>query len=176
MTSVHNGKAGGTAQEFVTSEGFPWKDEFNGLTAGSKEFDKQWEKLADDHPEEFEKLQDKFIYDTHYVPVAKSVKEYGLDADKQSKTLQQVFWSTGVQHGPNTDVVKKAVENLKKENRFDPTSGEFEADLIDAIYEERKTRFESYSEEKQQVIKNRFDREKRDALNALKNERGKSDE
>ncbi|WP_286181842.1 hypothetical protein [Desulfovibrio sp. Huiquan2017] len=176
MTSVHNGKAGGTAQEFVTSEGFPWKDEFKGLTAGSKEFDKQWEKLADDHPEEFEKLQDKFIYDTHYVPVAKSVKEYGLDADKQSKTLQQVFWSTGVQHGPNTDVVKKAVENLKKENRFDPTSGEFEADLIDAIYEERKTRFESYSEEKQRVLKNRFDREKRDALNALKNERGKSDE
>jgi hypothetical protein len=101
---------------------------------------------------------------------------YGLDADKHSKTLQQVFWSTGVQHGPNTDVVKKAVENLKKENRFDPTSGEFEADLIDAIYEERKTRFESYSEEKQQVLKNRSDREKRDALNALKNERGKSDE
>lgn len=87
-----------------------------------------------------------------------------------------MFWSTGVQHGPNTDVVKKAVENLKKENSFDPTSGEFEADLIDAIYEERKTRFESYSEEKQQVLKNRFDREKRDALNALKNERGKSDE
>jgi hypothetical protein len=82
MTSVHNGKAGGTAQKFVTSEGFPWKDEFKGLTAGSKEFDKQWEKLADEHPEELEKLQDKFIYDTHYVPVAKSVREYGLDADK----------------------------------------------------------------------------------------------
>jgi len=173
MTSMHNGKAGGTAQEFVNSEGFPWKDEFKGLTAGSKEFDTQWEKVADEHPEEFAKLQDKFIYDSHYVPVAKSVKEHGLDADKQSKTLQQVFWSTGVQHGPNTDVVKKAVGKLKTEKRFDPSAEEFEADLIDAIYEERKTRFESYSEKKQQVLRNRFDREKRDALNALKKERGK---
>ena len=66
--------------------------------------------------------------------------------------------------------------SIGRSNRFDPTSGEFEADLIDAIYEERKTRFESYSEEKQQVLKNRFDREKRDALDALKNERGKIDE
>lgn len=121
-------------------------------------------------------MQDKFIYDSHYVPVAKSVKGYGLDADKQSKTLQQVFWSTGVQHGPNTNVVKKAVEKLKKEKRFDPSNEEFEADLIDAIYEERKTRFESYSKEKQQVLKKRFDREKRGALNALKKKRGKSNE
>ena len=131
---------------------------------------------ADEHPEEFEKLQDKFIYDSHYLPVAKSVKEYGIDADKHSKTLQQVFWSTGVQHGPNTNVVKKAVEKLKKEKRFELSSKEFEANLIEAIYEERKTRFGSSPEKTRENVQKRLKREKLDALNALKKSREKNNE
>ena len=168
MTSRHNGKAGGRVKEFVTSEDFPWKDEFGGLTPGSAAFDKKWREMADKHPEEFERQQDKFIYDGHYLPVAKGVKELGLDADKHSKTLQQVLWSTGVQHGPNTNVVKKAVEKLKQEERFDPSSQEFEADLIEAIYEERKTRFGGSPKKTRESVQKRLESEKLDALNKLK--------
>ncbi|MDD3311212.1 hypothetical protein [Pseudodesulfovibrio sp.] len=168
MTSRHKGEVGGRVKEFVTSKDFPWKDEFEGLTPGSVEFDKKWRDMADKYPEEFERQQDKFIYDGHYLPVANGVKEFGLDADKHSKTLQQVLWSTGVQHGPDTNVVKKAVEKLKQEERFDPSSQEFESDLIEAIYEERKTRFGGSSKKVRESVQKRLEREKLDALNKLK--------
>ena len=102
------------------------------------------------------------------MPVANGAKESGLDADKHSKTVQRVLWSTGVQHGPDTNVVKKAVEKLKQEERFDPSSQEFESDLIEAIYEERKTRFGGSSKKVRENVQKRLEREKLDALNQLK--------
>ncbi|CCH48509.1 protein of unknown function [Pseudodesulfovibrio piezophilus C1TLV30] len=42
MTSRHKGEVGGRVKEFVTSKDFPWKNEFEGLTPGSAEFDKKW--------------------------------------------------------------------------------------------------------------------------------------
>ncbi|WP_203529588.1 hypothetical protein [Pseudodesulfovibrio sp. JC047] len=168
MTSRHNGKVGGSVQAFVTWEEFPWAKDFEGLTPGTAGFDEKWHEIANKNPEEFGKIQDKFIYDMHYSPVAKSVQAYGIDADKQSKTLQQVFWSTGVQHGPNTNVVKKAVEKLKTEKRFNPSDKEFEAKLIEAIYDERKTRFGGSSKKVRENVQKRLDREKQDALDAVR--------
>jgi len=65
--------------------------------------------------------------------------------------LNEVIFSTAVQHGPNTDVITKALAKIGKNAN--------EEQLIRAIYDERWSggkRFASSTKQVQSAVKNRF--------------------
>jgi hypothetical protein len=162
----------GRADQFVAKH---YPDEFKGLKGGTEEFTKKWKELAAKDADGLRKNEHQFIKDTHYDPqVAKLAKDLTLDVAKRSAAFRDVVWSTAVQHGPNTDVIVAAVNNLLKGDvkLVDLT----DADIIKAIYAERgrKTedgklaRFKGVSEKWIPALTKRFESEQKDALEMLK--------
>ena len=93
-----------------------------------------------------------------------------------SHALQDVIWSTAVQHGGGSSIVHKAMAKVSVDHD-DPN---FDAKLISAIYAERGRKnsagvlvnFSRNSPKVQQGVANRFKQEEKDALNMLKAELG----
>ena len=164
----------GTVEKFVNEAGFPWPDRFQGLTPGDRAFTAAWEKLATDEPEAFFAAQHAFIKKTHFDRlVVKIEADSELDVTQRSGALQDVVWSTAVQHGADTGVVGAAINteevggpaSLLADMRRD-------RDLIAAIYDERGrddnggglVHFRSSSREVQDGVRDRFVKEKAEAL------------
>ena len=92
----------------------------------------------------------------------------------RSDALQDVFWSTAVQHGPNTPVVDHALAVVKGAGVL-VGGPAFDQALIKAIYAERGRRndagvlvyFSRNSPEIQKGVAKRFESEERDALAML---------
>ncbi|HMA49633.1 MAG TPA: hypothetical protein VKP60_07755, partial [Magnetospirillaceae bacterium] len=112
----------------------------------------------------------------HYDPlVGRIAADLGVDISQRPAALQDVVWSTAVQHGPNTPVVQRAADQMRQNGRFDPASGSFNRDLIDAIYAERGRTdetgvlvyFSKNSPAIQDGVKGRFQNERQDALSML---------
>jgi hypothetical protein len=88
--------------------------------------------------------------------------------------LQDVVWSTAVQHGPGTPIVGRACTSLSCKT----TDANYDELLIRAIYAERGRRkadgnlayFSRSSASVQQGVANRFKSELQDALKMLANE------
>ena len=60
-----------------------------------------WRKLAQEQPERFESLQEQYIYESHYRPALEAVaQQTPLKENTLSPAMQEVLWSTAVQHGP----------------------------------------------------------------------------
>jgi hypothetical protein len=129
-----------------------------GATSGSGDFRKAWAEICSD--EEFSKAQHNFIQATHYEHSKRSIGKLGLNIDERSKTLRDVVWSTAVQHGPNTSVFKRAITKAGGPSASDK-------DIINAIYDERGTRFPSSTPNVQASVKRRFKNERSNALAAL---------
>ena len=164
-------KIGRTAQ-FVAQY---YPTEFRGLEPGTPAFTTRWKQLAADDPKALHAAEHEFIRVTHYEPQAKKLRgELKLDPDKHSRTLRDVIWSTAVQHGPNSDVIVKAVKPLIQ-------NGELPSDraIIEAVYAERGranvdgtlARFRGVSEKWIPALKARFVHEKADALMMLATEK-----
>jgi hypothetical protein len=167
---------GGTVGLFVSQPDFPWREAFQGLEPGSDEFTRVWRTLADEHPEEFFAAQHAFIKATHYDRLVKKIRQDdGLDVTQHSHALQDVIWSTAVQHGPGTNVVRNAFNTLRDKGLFDPTSEDFDRNSIKAIYSERGRKnadgnlvyFSRNSPEIQAGVAKRFVNEEQDALRML---------
>jgi hypothetical protein len=102
--------------------------------------------------------------------------EDGVNFLTCSNALQDVIWSTAVQHGPGTNVPHVALANI----RTRPGDPSFDSDCIKAIYAERGrkgpggglARFSRNSPKVQQGVAQRFRDEQRDALAMLAQERG----
>jgi murein DD-endopeptidase MepM/ murein hydrolase activator NlpD len=165
----------GVATRFVTEAGFPWVAEFQNLKAGSAEFTACWKRIATNEPDAFQKCQHDFIKKTHYdLLVAKILKEDGLDVNTRSRALQDVVWSTAVQHGGATSIVHKALARVTAA-KTDPG---FDEQLIRAIYAERGKKkadgtlayFSRNSPNVQKGVANRFKNELQDALALLAKE------
>jgi len=125
---------GGRVKQFVTREDFPFRDTFDGLTPGSPEFTKAWKDLARTNGDAFQSVQHDFIKETHFDPlVATIIKQDGLNVLTRSAALQDVIWSTAVQHGPGTDIPHRALGNVGSK----PDDDDFDRNLIVAIYDER---------------------------------------
>jgi hypothetical protein len=145
-----------------------WRNVFENLKPATKEFNKEWKKIAKEEPELFRKSQHDYIYRTHYLFFKEKNKNL-LDLDNYSIVLKDVCWSTAVHHGKSTGVLKKALEGKNISNMS-------EKEIIEAIYEERgRTNksgnlvyFISSSKKVQKNIKTRFENELLDALNKLK--------
>ncbi|MCP3141048.1 LysM peptidoglycan-binding domain-containing protein [Pyxidicoccus xibeiensis] len=166
----------GSAKEFVDGlKGtYPeYHKALSGKTPGSEEFSAAWKALAKKDPEGFFKAQHDAIQRTHYDPAVANIKKAtGLDVTTRSKTLQDVAWSTSVQHRNNSDDIFKAALKGK-----DPAKMSDE-DIIKAVYAERGRRnasgglvhFSRNSAKVQESVANRFVNESKDALAQLKKE------
>jgi LysM repeat protein len=172
MTSKPNG---GTVKRYVSPPAFTFRDRFLGLTPGTDEFSAVWKEIAANRRDEFQNSQHDFIKKTHFDPfVQKIISEDGLNVLTRSHTLQDVIWSTAVQHGPGNDVVHRALATMSI-GLEDP---DFDRGLIVAIYAERgrKTpagnlaRFSRNSPEVQRGVARRFRDEQRDAIAMLAEE------
>jgi murein DD-endopeptidase MepM/ murein hydrolase activator NlpD len=162
----------GVATRFVKQDGFPWLTDFQNLTAGAADFTACWKRIAKNEPDAFQKCQHDFIKKTHYdLLVAKIISEDNLDVNTRSHALQDVVWSTAVQHGGASTIVHKALARVKVE-KTDPS---FDEQVIRAIYAERgKTKadgslvyFSKNSPNVQKGVANRFKSELKDALAML---------
>ncbi len=124
-----------------------------------------WKAIAAEQPERFEKLQEAFIRDSHYEPALEGVKET-LGAEALSPAMQEVLWSTAVQHGPAgaRRLFGQAVKQLKAQGK-NPANEEA---LIQTVYALRKTQFSSSSASVQAAVRQRFQEESRQALAMLK--------
>ena len=85
-----------------------------GAIDGSNAFKSKWKELSS-KDDKFGDLQHAFIKKTHYDPMVKKISnDTGMDIGKRSKALQDVIWSTSVQHGSSSSVIKKALKSANK--------------------------------------------------------------
>ncbi|MDQ3804299.1 MAG: LysM peptidoglycan-binding domain-containing protein [Acidobacteriota bacterium] len=175
MTSKPNG---GTVKRFVSQPDFPFRDQFKNLIPGSSEFSAAWKQLAAAQPDEFQSAQHDFIKKTHFDPlVQKIISEDGLNVLTRSHALQDVIWSTAVQHGPGSSIPHRALATLSVR----PEDPGFDKSLITAIYAERGRKrpdgalahFSRNSRAVQSGVARRFRDELRDALKMLAEEAAK---
>lgn len=163
-------------QQFLANEGSRWAAEFNGATPGTAAFTATWRAIVAREPEAFGAAQHDYIQRTHYQVQADQVQtQTGVDVTARSAALRDVVWSTSVQHGPETQVVARAVANVRAQG-VSPSDGQaYDRALINAIYDERGRRndngglayFSSSSASVQASVANRFADERRDALAML---------
>ncbi|MGA9772021.1 MAG: LysM domain-containing protein [Blastocatellia bacterium] len=172
MTSI---PGGGTVKRFVSQSDFVFRDRFLNLKPGSAEFTAVWKDVAARQPDEFKNSQHEFIKRTHFdLLVKKILNEDDVDITTRSHALQDVVWSTAVQHGGGSSIVHKAMARVKVSSD-DPN---FDAKLISAIYAERGRKnsegvlvnFSRNSPKVQQGVANRFKQEEKDALKMLSDE------
>ena len=165
----------GTATKFVTQPGFPWLKDFQNLTAGTAQFTAVWKKIAAEQTDAFQEAQHSYIKKTHYdLLCAKIQSDDNLDVNSRSRALQDVVWSTAVQHGGATPIVHRACTSVG----CNPTDPKYDEQLICAIYAERGRRkpdgnlayFSKSSAGVQTGVANRFKSEMKDALAMLANE------
>jgi hypothetical protein len=168
---------GGTVARFVAQPDFPFRGKFAGLVPGSAQFTAVWKQLAQTDRDEFQSAQHDYIKRTHFDPLVKKVMdEDGVNILTRSNALQDVIWSTAVQHGPGTNVPHVALANT----RTRPGDASFDSDFIKAVYAERGrkapggglARFSRNSPKVQQGVAQRFRDEQRDALAMLAQEQG----
>lgn len=176
MTSKPNG---GTVARYISQPQFPWRGEFDNLEPGSDAFTEKWKEIADNDADKFQDSQHDYIKRTHFDPfVAKIKRDDSLDVTTRYYALQDVIWSTAVQHGANNSVVHRALSALKSNGAVDVADPEFDSKLIRAIYAERGRKdadgnlvyFRRSSSAVQQGVAKRFVNEEMDALKMLENE------
>lgn len=148
------------AQRYI--EQSEYANQFAWLTFNSKEWQDKWKEIAKKDPEWFSASQKKFIEETHYLPQLNKLQESWINVSNLSNVMKDVIWSTAVQHGGNTDVIAKAYNTLEaswKEIN--------DVNLINQIYDERKTRFGSSTPAVRNSVMNRMENERKDALSQV---------
>ena len=165
----------GVVARFVAQAGFPWASDFKGLAPGTAPFTACWKRIAANETAAFQSAQHAFIKKSHYdLLAAKILADDGIDVNKRSRALQDVVWSTAVQHGGASTMVHKALANVKAK----PTDPDFDKQLISAIYAERGRKkadgnlayFSKSSPSVQSGVSKRFKNEEQDALAMLAKE------
>lgn len=160
----------GTLRKFVMQS--KYKDYFNGIGIASSNFDEMWLYLCNKFPDQFEAEQWLFIKKTHFDPVFRYWKSLGYDA---TRTICQVLWSIGVQHGGFKRVLgrftlkKNAYKNILisfYDKVADNLSLSEEETVIKLLYEARCNYVDSIG---QSGLKVRYRSELKDALDMARN-------
>jgi hypothetical protein len=165
----------GVPARFVSQPGFPWLQDFKNLVAGTAQFTAVWKRIAAAQADAFQEAQHAYIKKTHYdLLVKKILSDDNLDVNSRSHALQDVVWSTAVQHGGATPIVHRACGKVT----CAPTDPKYDEELIRAIYGERGRKkpdgnlayFSGNSASVQKGVANRFKSELQDALAMLAKE------
>ena len=88
-----------------------YKDEFNGLSVASSEFDLKWKAIANREPDNFRDDQHRFTKITHYDIQIRVLNRAGITIRHNRAAIHDMIWSTSVQFGPRTSVIKKALKD-----------------------------------------------------------------
>ena len=137
-----------------------------------------WTQIAEAEPTRFEALQDKFIRASHFEPAMRAIAEKtGVGSDDMPFALQEVIFSTAVQHGPGgaTRIISRALDQIGQD-RLSPESNDpaslakAHENLIRRIYDSRSGQFRSSTESVQASVKNRLKREMSTAITMLRQE------
>ncbi|MFG1462123.1 hypothetical protein V5F77_04415 [Xanthobacter sp. DSM 24535] len=137
---------------------------FAAARSGSRSFRSAWKEVAD-RPG-FQQAEAENARSTLFAPAARRVAERtGLDVSQRSPALQEVLFSTAIQHGPggSANLWRNALSGT------DP-SALSDADIINRLYDERsKTNiyFKSSNQNIKASVASRFGRERNDALALL---------
>jgi LysM repeat protein len=165
----------GTVARFVGQNDFRWARDFQGLAPGTAQFTAVWKRIAAEQTTAFQDAQHSFIKQTHYdLLAAKVFSDDALDVNTRSRALQDVVWSTAVQHGGATPIVHRAIQSMTCATS-DPA---YDKQLICAIYAERGRKkpdgnlayFSKSSPGVQAGVAKRFKNEEQDALAMLAQE------
>ncbi|MEN8906030.1 MAG: M23 family metallopeptidase [Clostridiales bacterium] len=127
-------------------------------------FDKEWQEIADMDSTKFLELQHEYTKYVYYDPVVEYFKTKGFDITIRSRALQNVVWSTAVQHGAGG---AKQIIGLQNLNGSDE-------EIITGIYTERMKvdiYFKSSSQAVKDSVKKRFENELKDALIMLEEDK-----
>lgn len=124
--------------DFIAHEGAKWP-ELQGKQPGSPELKAAWQAIAARDPQGFEAAQYAYISRTHYQPQVRQIqKATGVDISTHSHALQDVVWSTAVQHGPGPkDAIVVDAIHKAEASGLKPTDPGFDAAVINAVYNER---------------------------------------
>jgi hypothetical protein len=141
------------------------------FAAGTVQFDAAWIALTKTKKDEFAAVQHEFIKSSHYDPAVNKIQQsIGLDANQRSLALQNVVWSTAVQHGSGgaCNIFKNAGINSNMEDE----------EIIRLVYAERGANnglkyFGRSSSSIRQSVVNRFKNELLDVLETLATEKPK---
>ncbi|WP_319585100.1 hypothetical protein [uncultured Pseudodesulfovibrio sp.] len=125
-----------------------------------------WRAIAAEDPSGFEQVQHDFIARQTYDPARNMILDRtGLDFNNAPPALQEVLWSTSVQHGPTgaANIFNKVIDRFLHKGQGD----DFNAQLIKGVYESRKDQFGSSTARVRNSVVNRMESEKQLALNML---------
>ena len=156
----------GTLQKFLKDSGYDAA--FGELQPGSESFDRKWKEMAQDS--NFRDAQKTFIAKTHYQPLVNRLEKSGININKRSQAIQEMLHSIGTQYGERlgSQMVKEALAEVDTEQMSD-------AELINQVQTHRGESVEKYfpssSPNVRAGVKKRADREKRDLLAMVHNER-----
>jgi hypothetical protein len=126
-----------------------------------------WRSIATEAPQRFAQLQHDFIEKTHYLPALEEITQRtGVNLAKAPTALQEVLWSTAVQHGPKgaANIFAKAITAADTGHGSVPTR-----DVIAAVYTTRAKQFGAASTEVQAAVQSRFQKERELAQNMAAN-------
>lgn len=160
--------------KFLDSEAPDWAERLRGAGPANTKgrggsMPAEWKRIHREDPDTFAALQHDFAQKAYYDPAARLVKQRtGIDPEQASAAMREVIWSTAVQHGVHgaANVFQRALDTASAGN-----TSLRESDLIQAIYNERKSRFTGSSPAIQSAVQNRFDQEMQLALALLPDER-----
>lgn len=165
----------GVVARFLSQLDPSFRGKFGSLKPGTAAFTAVWKQIAAAEPAQFQELQHNFIKKSHFDPLVGKIKSQdGWDVTARSHALQDVIWSTSVQHGGASSIPHVAFASLG----IKPDHPEFDKRVIVAIYAERGRRrgdgklahFSGNSADVQKGVANRFRSEESDALKMLANE------
>lgn len=125
-----------------------------------------WKAIASEDPVKFGNLQHAFIRRDYYMPARDMILEQtGYNFDDAPVALQEVLWSTAVQHGPTgaARIFSNAVDKFMSSNNFSRNPQE----LIEEVFAIRSRQFDSSATQVQSAVKNRFTEEKQLAFAML---------
>ena len=136
-----------------------------------------WRKIAEEDPDRFEALQDKFIRTSHFEPDVSALEEStGIAFNDMPAALHEVVFSTAVQHGVKgaERIVSRSLDQVGT-TKLDPGKNSAEdvakaqETLIRRIYSNRSGQFRSSTETVQASVKNRLNQEMSMAISMLRN-------
>lgn len=96
----------GVVQDFLRSSAYG--QQFAGLEAGTAAFNERWQQVAA-HDPKFAQAQHDYIKRTHFDVQRAQLARSGIDLSKRGAAVQDAVWSTAVQFGGKTSVIRDAL-------------------------------------------------------------------